>query len=124
MDKKEFKENLNLCLEELDINKEKCVKFKITTVIENSKRYNSNDDFMKLAVLDRANLEKRYLDIDGVINILSAPNSRFPLWIIVEIIEININEYIIELKTSLRFRPPSVLQNQETGHQPFKVIKN
>ena len=124
MDRKDFKQNLNSCLKELDINEEKGVKFKITTVIENSKRYNSDDDFMKLAVLDRAKLEERYLDINGVINILSAPNSRFPLWITVEIIDVRSNEYLIELKTSLRFRTPSVLQNQDTGHPPFKVIKN
>lgn len=40
-----------------------------------------------------------------------------------EFVEERQNEYVIELKVSKRFRTEGILQNQETGHPPFKVIK-
>lgn len=124
MERNDFKNNLISTLLEIGINEFEKIKFKIITVFEEGKKYNSDDDFMKLGVLDRANLNKKYFNLDGAINLLSAPRSRFPLWITVELVEENSDEYIIELKTSQRFRVPSVLQNQDTGHPPFKVIKN
>lgn len=122
--KKDFKNNLIDALSELQINKVNNVKFEIITVFEEGKRYNSSDDFMRLGVLERANLKEKYFDIDGVINLLSDPNIKYPLWITVKLSEKKDNEYLIEIKTSLRFRTPSILQNQDTGHPPFKVIKN
>lgn len=122
--KKDFKNNLINALSEMQISKFDNVNFKIEAVYEQGKRYNSSDDVMRLSVLERANLKEKYFDIDGVVNLLSDPNLKYPLWITIELMETHGNEYVIELKTSLRFRTPSVLQNQETGHPPFKVIKN
>lgn len=39
--------------------------------------YNSSNNFIKLSILDKANIENKYFDIDGVIKLLSAPHSRF-----------------------------------------------
>lgn len=124
MERVDFKNNLINTIKEIGINEVENIKFKIITVFEEGKRYNSYDDYIKLGALDRANLGAKYFDLDGVVNLLSPPDSRFPLWITVELIEEKDNEYIIELRTSLRFRTPSILKNQETGHPPFKVIKN
>ena len=46
----------------------------------------------------------------------------FPIWINVSICNINEEELVILLETSLRFRKPSLLRNQETGHPPFKAV--
>ncbi|NOW03251.1 hypothetical protein [Clostridium beijerinckii] len=123
MERKDFKNNLINAILEIGINEFTNIKFKIIPVFEEGKRYNSDDDYMKLGALDRANLNEKYFDLDGVINLLSAPKSRFPLWITVELVSQNNDEYFIELKTSFRFRTSSILQNQDTGHPPFKVIK-
>ena len=124
MERTDFRNNLVNAIKEFEIYKIENLKFKIITVFEEGKRYNSNDEYMKLGALDRADLGNKYFDLDGAINLLSAPNSRFPLWITIELIEKKDCEYFFQLRTSLRFRTPSVLQNQETGHPPFKVIKN
>lgn len=57
MERKDFKNNLISALLELKTTNYENIKFKIKPVLEVGKRYNSDDDFMKLAVLDRANLE-------------------------------------------------------------------
>lgn len=38
-------------------------------------------------------------------------------------ITMDMEEGIVELKTSLRFRRPSVIKFRETGHPPFTVIE-
>lgn len=122
--REDFKRNLLKCMDELEIREKDKFRFMITSIIELGKKLNTTDEYMKLAILTNENLENRYFDLDGVIKILSGPDSRFPIWITVEIIEEKNNEYIIELKISQRFRTPSILQNKDTGHPPFKVIKN
>lgn len=121
---KDFKENLVKSLAELGVSLNSDINFFITPIVEPGKKLNTIDDCMRLGLLTKENLDNRLFDLIGAIKILSAPDSRFPLWITVELIEKKDDKYIVELKTSLRFRAPSVLQNQETGHPPFKVIKN
>lgn len=50
---------------------------------------------------------------------LSGLAPLYPLWI-----EVYFKEGgIVELKTSLRFRKPSVIKYKETGHPPFTIIE-
>ncbi|MDS0527135.1 hypothetical protein NNC19_15700 [Clostridium sp. SHJSY1] len=120
---KDFKANLIKSIIELGLNEDDNIKFTITPITEEGKNHNSKDDYMRLWITSEKNLMGRFFDYDGVVNIFSAPDSRYPLWVTVELKEQKDDEYIIELKSSQRFRTPSVLQNQETGHPPFKVIK-
>jgi hypothetical protein len=123
LDKKVLKSNLLICLGELEVKEEAKIKFRVVPVIESGKNLNSTDDYMRLTVLNHKNLNNRLLDLDKVINILSGPSSTFPIWINVEVINNEDEEYIIELQISQRFRKPSLLRNQETGHPPFKAIQ-
>lgn len=126
MNQETFRSNLLNCIEkilfeskEIETNK---YSFVITPVVEENKKLNSTDDYMRLTVLNKTNLENRYFNIDGVVKIFSGLAPLYPLWIDVLIKEFKEDKLIIELKTSLRFRRPSILQNQETGHPPFKAI--
>lgn len=122
--KSDFRYNLIKAIAELDIDYYNNVKFIVIPVLEEGKKLNSTDDWMRLGILNRENLRNSYFDLDVVVSMLSGPCLRFPLWVTLELVETCGDEYIVELRTSLRFRTPSVLQNQETGHPPFKVIKN
>lgn len=121
LDKEVFKNNLLMCINELGIHDYSNLKFKIVPVVENGKNLNSTDDYMRLTVLSEKNLGDRLLELDTVINYLSAPHSTFPIWAEVEVCD-EMEEFIIELRISQRFRKPSLLRNQETGHPPFKSI--
>lgn len=123
MNKDEFKNNLLMCFNELGIRDYTKLKFKITPVVENGKNLNSTDDYMRLTILNKKNIEDRLIDLDRVINYLSGPHSTFPIWIDIEVINDEVDECIIELKVSQRFRKPSLLRYQETGHPPFRMIK-
>ena len=122
--KEEFKQNLIDAISELGICNFSNIKFVIIPVIEEGKKLNSTDDWMRLGILNKENWGEHHFSLDIIADMLSGPNSTFPLWVSLTLLEQNNDEYIIELKTSLRFRTPSVLQNQDTGHPPFKVIKN
>ena len=123
MDKEVFKSNLSICIRELGIKEDVNIKFRVVPIVESGKNLNSTDDYMRLTVLNPKNLENRFLDLEKVASILSAPNSMFPIWINVKVISMENEESVIELQTSQRFRKPSLLRNQETGHPPFKIIK-
>lgn len=123
MDKEILKSNLLNCIGELGMEKDAKIKFRIVPVVESGKNLNSTDDYMRLTVLTEKNLNNRYLDLDKVTNILSGPNSTFPIWINIKIISNEDEECVVELQISQRFRKPSLLQNQETGHPPFRAIK-
>lgn len=123
MDKEVFKSNLLICIRELGIREDINIKFRVVPIVESEKSLNSTDDYMRLTVLTPKNLWNRFLDLEKVVSILSAPNSMFPIWINIKVISIENEESIIELQTSQRFRKPSLLRNQETGHPPFKIIK-
>lgn len=73
-------------------------------------------------MLNPNNLDGREFDIDSVIKILGCRVPFCPLWIKVLLKEVRTEAPVIELQTSLRFRKPSLLQNQETGHAPFIAV--
>lgn len=118
MDKFEFKNNLvqTLCEEYKDFQD---VKFIITPDIEEVKKHNSKDDFMRLTIFNNDNLQGRLFDIEKVVKLFSGLAPLFPIWIKVYFRE----KGVVELKTSLRFRKPSEIKYKETGHPPFVVCK-
>jgi hypothetical protein len=97
-------------------------KFLIIPVYEEGKTYNSKDDYMRLWVLSEKNLKNRYFDLEGVVKLFSGLAPLFPLWINISVKEIQMDGVVFEIKTSLRFRKPSLLKNQDTTHPPFKAI--
>lgn len=126
MDKPTFKEHLLKTLNELSVRQnvkldENC-KFTVIPVTESGKSLNSTDEYLHRGMLNDKNLKGREFDFDTVVNMLSCRIPQCPIWINVLLKEIRRDELIIELQTSLRFRNPSLLQNQETGHPPFKAI--
>lgn len=121
LNRETLKNNLLTCINKLGIHEYSNLKFKIVPVIESGKNLNSTDDYMRLTILNEKNLGNRVLDLTTVVNCLSGPHSTFPIWIDVKVVNES-EEQIIELRTSQRFRKPSLLHNQETGHPPFKIM--
>jgi len=126
MSKETFKENLIKTVNELIKNKTEIItlKFLIKPIEEKNKKMNSTDDYLRLWLFSDRNIKGRVLSLDQVIDLFSGHSPLFPIWINVSIKEIQECYIIFELETSLRFRKPSLLQNQETGHPPFKAINN
>lgn len=120
----DLKDNLVKAISELKITNSNNIKFIVVPIVEAGKKLNTTDDYMRLGILNKENFGDSYFTLDEVIGMFSGSDSRFPLWVTVEVLEERGNECIIELKTSLRFRTPSILQNQDTGHPPFKAIRN
>lgn len=119
MDKFEFKKNL------IQVLNEECVipqnvRFIITTEPEMIKKHTSKDDFMRLSIFNENNIIGRLFDIEQIVQMFSGLAPLFPLWIKVYFKSAD----LVELKTSLRFRKPSEIKYQETGHPPFVVCKN
>lgn len=127
MDKRTFKDYLLQALKEISIsrnvNLEDNCKFTVVPVIEHGKSLNSTDEYLHRGMLNEKNLSGRELDLEAVVNMLACRIPLCPLWINVVLKEIREDVPIIELQTSLRFRNPSLLQNQDTGHPPFKSIR-
>ncbi|WP_052723933.1 hypothetical protein [Paenibacillus wulumuqiensis] len=127
MDKRTFKDHLLQALKEISIsrnvNLEDNCKFTVVPVIEHGKSLNSTDEYLHRGMLNEKNLSGRELDLEAVVNMLACRIPLCPLWINVVLKEIREDVPIIELQTSLRFRNPSLLQNQDTGHPPFKSIR-
>lgn len=119
--REQFESHLLATLEDLSSPADSS-KLRIIAVPEENVKYNSLDDYMRLAVLQVANLENRLFDVRGVSEILSAPNSSYPLWIDVYF-DKNTEPDVVNLAISMRFRKPSELKNKETGHPPFKLRK-
>ena len=97
-------------------------KFIVVPKIEQGKRLNSTDDTLHRWMLNDENLSGREFDLETVINMLGCKIPFCPVWINVVLREVRDKVPIIELQTSLRFRKPSLLHNQDTGHPPFKAI--
>jgi len=127
MDKRIFKDHLLQALKEISIsrnvNLEDNCKFTVVPVIEHGKSLNSTDEYLHRGMLNEKNLSGREFDLEAVVNMLACRIPLCPLWINVALKEIREDVPIIELQTSLRFRNPSLLQNQDTGHPPFKSIR-
>lgn len=127
MDKRIFKDHLLQALKEISIsrnvNLEDNCKFTVVPVIEHGKSLNSTDEYLHRGMLNEKNLSGREFDLEAVVNMLACRIPLCPLWINVALKEIREDVPIFELQTSLRFRNPSLLQNQDTGHPPFKSIR-
>lgn len=127
MDKRIFKDHLLQALKEISIsrnvNLEDNCKFTVVPVIEHGKSLNSTDEYLHRGMLNEKNLSGREFDLEAVVNMLACRIPLCPLWINVALKEIREDVPIIELQTSLRFRNPSLLQNQDTGYPPFKSIR-
>lgn len=120
MTKEDFKNNLLKTIQEITADSEsKILFFTIHPVEERNVTYNSLDDLVRLWVLTRKNIENRQFTLDEVVNFLSQPNYRYPLWIKVTLSEFTAKEIFFELNVSMRFRAPTQLKYIETGHPPF-----
>ena len=126
MQKSIFKENLIKVLDEISVTMNtklnKDYKFIVTPVQEEDKSHNSKDDVMRLWLFSDSNIKGKYFNLDSVVDLFSGLEPLYPLWINVSVKEIHDEINTIELQTSLRFRKPSELQNQDTSHAPFKAI--
>lgn len=73
-------------------------------------------------VLTEENVGGKQLEINDTVDVLGGVFPKAPLWINVSFLEIIDEIAIFKLDTSLRFRKPTLLQNIETGHAPFKAV--
>ncbi|MDR6553467.1 hypothetical protein [Paenibacillus qinlingensis] len=126
LDKATFKEHLLITLNEIlasqSVKLDLKYKFILVPIKESGKSLNSTDEYLHRGMLNEKNLNGRELDLDTVVNMLTCRIPLCPIWIKVLLKESREDLLIFELQTSLRFRKPSELQNQETGHPPFKAI--
>ena len=113
----------------MEIKKLSCKKnrvFIIQVNLEPHKKHNSIDDAVHRWMLNEQNLSSQRFNMYQAITILSHPDekypSKFPLWVNISFIKETENDIYFQLEVSYRLRRPSVLQNQATGHPPFKVI--
>ncbi|EAG2315594.1 hypothetical protein BZD61_14345 [Listeria monocytogenes] len=125
MNKQIFKNNLQKTIDEIkqskNINSLKD-RFVIVPIEESGKILDSTDEMMKRMVLTEENIGGKQLGINDTVDVLGGVFPKAPLWINVSFLGIIDETAIFKLDTSLRFRKPTLLQNVETGHAPFKVI--
>ncbi len=119
-----FRNNLQMVIDELIKNKgidKFDYSFIINPVVEADKPKTSIDEFMRLNVLNPQFVWGKIFTFDEIVSMLTFYSPIVPIWINVRVVERN-NKYMFELDVSLRFRKPSLLRNQETGHAPFRAI--
>ena len=120
-----FSNNLQMVIDELITDKgiDKLeYSFIINPIVEEDKPKTSIDEFMRLNVLNPQFVLGKVFAFDEIVSMLTFYSPLVPIWINIRVIENN-NKYMFELDVSLRFRKPSLLRNQETGHAPFRAIK-
>lgn len=125
MNKQVFKENLLKTVEEIKVNNRINIEkylYRIHPVKENGKKLNSKDDFMRLNILTEENIGGKELTIDEIVGVLAGLMPLVPIWIEVVLEEIRNHTLLFQLNCSMRFRKPSLLNYQETGHPSFKAI--
>jgi len=125
MNKKVFYDNLIMTINEIVENKKIVVenlRFKIIPIYENGKSFNGLDNQMRLIALSEKNVGNRLLTIEETVDLVACQSPFVPIWINISMNEIREDRMIFDFETSLRFRKPSLLRNQETGHPPFKAI--
>ncbi len=125
MNKSIFYNNLIMTINEIIGNTKsdnKSLKFKIIPVYEKDKPFNGLDNQMRLIALSEKNVGNRLLTIEETVNLVACQSPFVPIWINISMNEIREDRMIFDFETSLRFRKPSLLRNQETGHPPFKAI--
>ncbi len=125
MNKTIFYDNLIMTIHDIVENKKIVVenlRFKIIPIYENGKSFNGLDNQMRLIALSEKNVGNRLLTIEETVNLVACQSPFVPIWINISMNEIREDRMIFDFETSLRFRKPSLLRNQETGHPPFKAI--
>lgn len=124
MSREIFRENLLKALKKAEIPSapNSKIQFIITPVEERGKSLNSKDDWMRLWALSERNTKGRCFELEDVVKLFSGLEPLYPLWIKVILKEEREDLTIVELQTSLRFRSPSLLMNQNTNHPPFIVV--
>lgn len=125
MNKTIFYDNLIMTIHEIVENKKIVVenlRFKIIPIYENGKSFNGLDNQMRLIALSEKNVGDRLLTIEETVDLVACQSPFVPIWINISMNEIREGRMIFDFETSLRFRKPSLLRNQETGHPPFKAI--
>jgi len=92
--------------------------FKLVPVFEEIGKESSKDGYMKNAVLKCNHIDNEYKSYLETIRLMSAGKSHYPLWIKLSKLDNN----LIEITFSTRFRHLKTCHNQETGHPPFELI--
>lgn len=100
---------------------------KIETFEEKGKRLNAYDEIMCLNILNMDRITEMTFTIDQALDSLTLLISAYkmpvvPIWINVEYLCNRDDFSIYKLICSRRYRKPSLLRNQETGHPPFKAV--
>lgn len=125
MNKSIFRDHLMMTIFEI-VEKEKIVdekvRFKIIPVYEKDKPNYGLDDLMRLVALSEKNVGNRLLTIEETVNLVACRSPYVPTWINISLNEMSEDRIIFNFETGLRFRKPSLLGNQETGHAPFKAV--
>lgn len=96
--------------------------FILNPVLEESKPRLAIDEFMRLNVLNPEFTKGKIFSLTEIVTTLAFHSPLVPIWINIKLIDSKENKIFFQLDISLRFRKPSLLQNQETGHAPFKII--
>lgn len=125
MNKEIFKHHLEKVIEEITIKNGielKNYAFIINPIIEKGKPLSSKDDVMRLNILNESRLNGKSFNLDEVVALLTFYAPLVPIWIEVRLKEVEEDKVLFQLDCSIRFRKPSLLRNQETGHPPFKAI--
>lgn len=117
MNRKIFGTHLIKALNEVGIDAKKC-NYIIYPVVEEGKKYNSKDDFIRLNVFPIDKISKYIFTFEEILQRFSVLEPYYPLWIKVYVKE----DDTVELHTSLRFRKPSEVLKNETGTEPFKMM--
>lgn len=127
MNKSIFHDNLMKTIYEIVDEKtvdEKKIRFKIIPVYRKEKHYNGTDDVLRLLFLSDKNIGNRLLSVDTTVKLVAGLSPYVPVWINISFDRMEEDKMIFNFETSLNVRKPSLLINQETGHAPFKAIKN
>lgn len=100
---------------------------KIETCEEKGKCLNAYDEIMHLNILNMDRITEMTFTLDQALDSLTLLISAYklpvvPIWINVEYLCNRDGFSIYKLLCSRRYRKPSLLRNQETGHPPFKAI--
>lgn len=96
--------------------------FTINPVLEENKPLFAIDEFMRLNVLNPKFIEGKIFSLTEIVTTLAFHSPLVPIWINIIMLRSEDKKIFFQLDVSLRFRKPSLLRNQETGHAPFKVI--
>lgn len=120
-----FRNNLLMAIDE--IKEKQCITmhdyyFIINPILEEGKPRLALDEFMRLNVLNPKFIKQKKFNLEEVVTMLAFHSPFVPIFINIKVIDSEGDEFCLQLDVSLRFRKPSLLRNEETGHAPFKVV--